>query len=126
MNQREWAFRRSLLGDMFLALYFPIADQDLIDWHNRHFEEFGPAERLLQMIDLAADIDVRDELRKVRAPTLVCHSRQDANAPLSAGRAVAAAIEGARFVELDSPNHILLGNGPAWGAFVTELRAFLG
>jgi len=39
---------------------------------------------------------------------------------------LASLIPGARFVELDSPNHILLGNGPAWGAFVTELRAFLG
>jgi pimeloyl-ACP methyl ester carboxylesterase/AraC-like DNA-binding protein len=126
MNQREWAFRRSLLGDMFLTLYFPTADQELIDWHNRHFEEFGPVERLVQMIELAADIDVRHALANVRAKTLVCHSRQDANAPLSAGRAVAAAIQGARFVELDSPNHILLGNERAWPVFVTELRAFLG
>jgi pimeloyl-ACP methyl ester carboxylesterase/AraC-like DNA-binding protein len=125
MNQREWSFRRSMLGEMFLTLYFPNADAELIDWHNKHFEELGPVERLLQMIELAADIDVREELAKVRAPTLVCHSKLDGNSPLAAGRAVADGISGARFVELDSANHILLGNEPAWPPFVTEMRAFL-
>jgi len=28
-------------------------------------------------------------------------------------------------VELDSANHILLGNEPAWPVFTRELRAFL-
>ncbi len=125
MNRREWAFRRILLGEMFLTLYFPTADQEVIDWHNRHFEEFGPTERLMAMIDLAADINVRSELARVRAETLVCHSKQDGNAPLSAGRAVAEGIPGARFVELESPNHILLGNEPAWPVFTHELRTFL-
>ena len=125
MNQREWAFRRSLLGEMFLTLYFPTADQELIDWHNSHFEEFGPVERLQAMIELAADIDVRHELSKIRAETLICHSKQDGNAPLSAGRAVADGIKGSRFVELNSPNHVLLEHEPAWPVFVRELRAFL-
>jgi pimeloyl-ACP methyl ester carboxylesterase len=126
MNQREWAFRRSLLGEMFLTLYFPTADQELIDWHNRHFDELGPVPRLQQMIEVAADIDVRDELATIAAHTLVCHAKQDGNAPLLAGQAVADGIPDARFVELDSANHILLGNEPAWPVFVREMRAFLG
>ncbi len=35
-------------------------------------------------------------------------------------------IPGARFVLLESANHILLKEEPAWDAFVVELRAFLG
>ena len=125
LNQREWAFRRSLMGEMFLTLYFPNAETDVIEWHNSHFEEFGPTERLLEMIEVAADIDVRSELAKVSAPTLVCHAKQDGNAPIDAGRAVADGIAGAKFVEIDSANHILLGNEPAWPVFVREMRAFL-
>ena len=125
MNRREWSFRRSMLGEMFLTLYFPSADQELIDWHNAHFEELGPVPRLEAMIELAADIDVRGDLQHIRAPTLVCHSINDANAPLGAGRAVADAIAGSRFVELDSANHFLLGGEPAWRAFVREMRVFL-
>lgn len=125
MNQREWSFRRSLLGEMFLTLYFPEASQELIDWHNSHFPEFGPVTRLQEMIDLAAEIDVRSDLPNVVAETLVCHSKRDGNAPLSAGKAVADAIEGSRFVELESSNHILLEHEVAWPALIRELRTFL-
>jgi pimeloyl-ACP methyl ester carboxylesterase/AraC-like DNA-binding protein len=125
MNRREWSFRRSLLGEMFIALYYPGADQELIDWHNAHFEQLGPIKNMEAIIEVAADIDVRDELSKVRAPTLVCHANKDGNAPLSAGRAVADGIADARFVELESANHILLPKEPAWNAFTRELRAFL-
>jgi hypothetical protein len=38
---------------------------------------------------------------------------------------MAAGIPGARFVPLDSPNHILLEGEPAFDRFFEELRAFL-
>lgn len=44
---------------------------------------------------------------------------------LHVGREVADGISGARFVELDSADHILLGDEPAWPAFTRELRGFL-
>ena len=78
-----------------------------------------------RMIEVAAWIDVREELSRITAPTLVCHARSDGNAPLSAGREIADAIAGSRFSELDSANHVLLGDEPAWPAFTREMRAFL-
>ena len=125
MNRRQPSFRRSLLGEMFITLYFPSASQELIDWHNDHFQTLGPVPSMARIIELASVIDVRSDLGQVRAPTLVCHSRQDGNAPLAAGRKVADGIAGSRFVELDSANHILLGAEPAWPVFIRELRSFL-
>ena len=125
MNRRQPSFRRSLLGEMFITLYFPSADQELIGWHNEQFKTLGPVPNMTRMIDLASWIDVKDELKKVKAPTLVGHGRQDGNTPLAAGRAVADGIEGARFVELESANHILLGDEPAWPVLVREMRQFL-
>jgi pimeloyl-ACP methyl ester carboxylesterase/AraC-like DNA-binding protein len=125
MNRRQPSFRRSLLGEMFITLYFPSASQELIDWHNEQFQTLGPVPNMLKMIELASWFDVRDELAKVKAETLVCHARQDGNAPVAVGKQVADAIKGARFVELDSANHVLLGDEPAWGEFTRELRAFL-
>jgi pimeloyl-ACP methyl ester carboxylesterase/AraC-like DNA-binding protein len=125
MNRRQPSFRRSLLGEMFITLYFPSASQELIDWHNEHFQTLGPVPSMARIIELASVIDVRSDLGQVRAPTLVCHSRQDGNAPLAAGRKVADGIAGSRFVELDSANHILLGAEPAWPVFIRELRSFL-
>jgi pimeloyl-ACP methyl ester carboxylesterase len=125
MNRRQPSFRRSLLGEMFITLYFPSADQPLIDWHNEYFNTLGPVPNMQRMIEIAAWIDVRDELSKIGAPTLVFHANKDGNAPVEVGRQVAEGIKGARFVELDSANHVLLGDEPAWPVFTRELRAFL-
>ena len=125
MNRRQPSFRRSLLGEMFITLYFPSADQPLIDWHNEYFNTLGPVPNMQRMIEIAAWIDVRDELAKIGAPTLVFHANKDGNAPVEVGRQVAEGIKGARFVELDSANHVLLGDEPAWPVFTRELRAFL-
>ena len=86
----------------------------------------GPVPRLQEMIEVAADIDVRDELAKVRAPTagLPCQTRWQCAARVRPGRSPTT-IPGARIVELDSANHILLGDEPAWPVFTRELRAFL-
>jgi DNA-binding NarL/FixJ family response regulator len=53
------------------------------------------------------------------------HARDDRVVPIDEGRLLAALIPAARFVVLDSANHILLDNEPAWDTFVSELEAFL-
>ena len=59
-------------------------------------------------------------------PTLICHARHDARIPFEEGRRLAALIPSARFVPLESQNHVLLEDEPAWQQFLSELRAFLG
>ncbi len=53
------------------------------------------------------------------------HARRDAMVPFDQGRRLAAGIRGARFVELDSENHLLLPSEPAFARFLKELRRFL-
>jgi pimeloyl-ACP methyl ester carboxylesterase len=125
MNRRQPAFRRSLLGEMFITLYYPSASQALIDWHNEHFQRLGPAKNMEPVIDLVSRIDIRDELAKIRAPTLMFHCRLDGNVPLVAGKQAAEGIADARFVELDSANHFVLEDEPAWQVITREMRAFL-
>jgi len=125
MNRRQPSFRRSLLGEMFITLYFPSAGQQLIDWHNEHFNTLGPVPNMQKIIEVASLIDVRDQLAKVKAPTLVLHANKDGNAPVAVGRQVAEGITGARFIELEGANHVLLGDEPAWPVFTQELRKFL-
>jgi DNA-binding SARP family transcriptional activator/pimeloyl-ACP methyl ester carboxylesterase len=54
-----------------------------------------------------AEADVRAELPRISAPTLVLHPARDASVPVVLARAMAAAIPGARFVELDSDIHLI-------------------
>lgn len=72
------------------------------------------------------DIDVRDAAARVRCPTLVVHARNDVRAPFEEGRLLAGLIPKARFVSLDTSNHILLSQEPAFGEFFDTLRGFLG
>jgi DNA-binding CsgD family transcriptional regulator len=71
-------------------------------------------------------LDIRNRLADVRIPTLVVHCRHDACIPFELGRELAAGIPNARFVELDSRNHVLLENEPAWGRFCALLDEFIG
>ena len=71
-------------------------------------------------------IDVTALLPEVAVPTLVAHARADAMIPFAEGRLLATDIREARFLPLDSQNHILLAEEPAWPAFLAGLREFLG
>lgn len=63
----------------------------------------------------AADAaQVRALLEQVSVPTLMLHARDDAVILFAAGRELAARIPEAEFVVLESHNHLLLENQPAW------------
>ncbi len=66
-----------------------------------------------------------DDIPEISCPTLVLHAREDAIIPFDEGRRVASLISGAQFVPLESRNHLLLENEPAWKQFVAAIAAFL-
>lgn len=71
-------------------------------------------------------IDVESLAKQVEVPTLIFHVTGDKVVPFEAGRKLASLIPGARFVPLESENHILLENDPAWKRFLSEVRSFIG
>jgi pimeloyl-ACP methyl ester carboxylesterase len=70
-------------------------------------------------------IDIRLLAPGVQAPTLILHARGDAAVPFEEGRVLASLIPGARFVALDSKNHLLTANEDAWRGFLGAFREFL-
>jgi pimeloyl-ACP methyl ester carboxylesterase/DNA-binding CsgD family transcriptional regulator len=72
------------------------------------------------------EIDVTELARRVTAPTLILHLRDDAVVPFDQGRLLATLVPGATFVPLEGRNHILLSTEPAWPAFLAAVRRFLG
>jgi class 3 adenylate cyclase len=71
------------------------------------------------------DVDVRDILPLVRAPTLCIHARGDRVVNVRAGRYVAEHIPGAKIIELPGIDHSLLGHPGALDAveeFLTGVR----
>jgi pimeloyl-ACP methyl ester carboxylesterase/DNA-binding CsgD family transcriptional regulator len=64
-------------------------------------------------------------LPEITAPTLVIHSVGDRMNDFSFARLLASRIDGARLVGLESDNHILLEDEPAWPVFLRTVTEFL-
>ncbi len=80
----------------------------------------GAAVALLRM---NSEIDVREVLPHVQAPTLVLHRVGDLDANVAEGRWIAERIPGARFVELEGDSHLLWAGDT--DAIVDEIEEFL-
>ena len=74
---------------------------------------------------LTNHLDITEIAQQVRTPTLVLHARDDRRPPFEQGRLLASLIPSSRFVALDSSNHILLGDEPAWLVFTAEVEDLL-
>jgi len=59
-----------------------------------------------------AGTDNRSLGPRIKCPTLVLHAREDARIPFEEGRSLAALIPDARFVPLESRNHVLIESEP--------------
>jgi pimeloyl-ACP methyl ester carboxylesterase/DNA-binding CsgD family transcriptional regulator len=70
-------------------------------------------------------IDVRESASRVKCPTLILHARGDRRVPFEEGRLLAGLVPGARLLPLETENHILLPQEPAFRQFFGELEAFV-
>jgi pimeloyl-ACP methyl ester carboxylesterase/DNA-binding CsgD family transcriptional regulator len=121
-----WDQENPVFREVFTSLFVPEATREQQQW-------FTDLMRITSKPAIAANIlraygmvDIRSRLSDVRTPTLVVHCRSDACIPFGLGRELAAGIPKARFVELDSRNHVLLESESAWGRFRALLDEFLG
>src|SRR3712207_6698167 len=69
--------------------------------------------------------DSSARLAELDLPTLVLHSRGDQMNEFEHSRYLAANIRGARLVALESSNHIVLADEPAWPVLLREITDFL-
>jgi pimeloyl-ACP methyl ester carboxylesterase len=103
----------------------PDASKEQADAFNELQRRTTSAECAARYLETVSNFDVDDLLDKVRVPTLVMHARNDLMNPFDEGRRMASAIPGARFVDLQSNNHVLLPGEPAFNRFIEETVLFL-
>lgn len=109
----------------FTSLFMPDAPPDNQDWFNELQQKTTSPENAAQLLNALGDVDVRDCLPSVQAPTLVLHCRGDMRVPLDAGRELATGIKNARFVMLETNNHLMPQSDPAWQKCSEAIAAFL-
>jgi pimeloyl-ACP methyl ester carboxylesterase len=110
---------------LFTSRFMPGGDRDLWEAFNELQKTTTTPEIAAQILELCGRIDVTAAAARVRAPTLILHGRQDKVIEYPLGRAVAANVPDARFVALDTDNHLLLADEPAWAVFRREVLSFL-
>jgi pimeloyl-ACP methyl ester carboxylesterase/DNA-binding CsgD family transcriptional regulator len=120
-----WGRPDSTFRRVFTSLMIPGATEQQMQWLDELQRVAASASTayLARAQRMQADSDPL--LGGLRVPTLVLHSRGDRMNDFSYGRHLASSIPGARLVALDSDNHILLGDEPAWPVFVHEVEEFL-
>src|SRR5262245_12011260 len=121
-----WGQDNPAFRQLWTSLYVPDGTLEQYQWFNEMQKVSASPENAFRLINELGQIDVTELLPQVKAPTLVIHRRGDAAVPFEAGRMLASSIPGARFVELEGRNHLLLENEPAWARFVSEVRQLIG
>jgi len=120
-----WGQDNPAFRQVFTSRFAPRASPEQMQWFNELQRITVSPENAARFYEVFGSIDVRHRLAQIRVPTLVLHARQDAEIPLSCGRQFATRIPGARFVTLESENHLLLADEPAFAQFDREVARFL-
>lgn len=110
---------------MWTSLFIPGGSKEQADWFNEMQRMSTSPENAVRYAQAVAEVDVTGLLPQVRVPTLVMHAREEMRVPFEASRRMAAGIPGARFVPLQSSNHLILEHEPAFLRFVEEIISFL-
>jgi pimeloyl-ACP methyl ester carboxylesterase len=120
-----WGADTPAFRQLFTMMFIPDGDQEQISWFNELQRVTVSPDHASRLHETFGDIDVSSILTDITVPTLVLHASGDLVVPFQSGRAFATGIRGARFVQLDSANHILLADEPAFSKFCREVRRFV-
>jgi len=125
MLRAGWARKDPIFRRVFTQSFIPDANEEQMRWFDELQRMSTSAENILAGRAARRTINLTDQLGEMRVPTLVMHAVGDVMTEFELAHDVATRVPDARLVPLDSRNHILLADEPAWGLFVDELRRFI-
>lgn len=120
-----WGTRNPAFRQVFSSQFLPDAGPELLEAFDELQRRSSSASDALRIVQVAMQMDAVAKARAIKCPTLILHATGDQIIPFDEGRTLAALIPEARFVPLESRNHILLEREPAWTRFLEEIETFL-
>jgi class 3 adenylate cyclase/pimeloyl-ACP methyl ester carboxylesterase len=120
-----WGGAVPAFRQVFSSIYIPSASEEQKRWYDELQQVSSTGEMAARLWQARGHIDITDTARRITQPTLILHARHDLAVPWEEGRRLASLLPNARFVTLESDNHILQEGEPAWEVFLSEVRAFL-
>ena len=122
---RSWGQANPATRQIFTTSMVPDATKEEFEAFNELQRNAGAPETIARLFKTIHSFDVRELAKQVTVPTLVMHARDEPGVPLEYGREMASLIPGARFIALESRNHVLLEREPAYKRFLEEACAFI-
>jgi len=120
-----WGRPQHTFRRVFTSMMIPGATEEQMRWLDELQRVAASAETASNALRQRSAANCLHLLPGLDVPTLVLHSLRDQMNDFEHGRLLATRIPGARLVPLDSDNHIVLGDEPAWPVLVDEVRSFV-
>jgi pimeloyl-ACP methyl ester carboxylesterase/DNA-binding CsgD family transcriptional regulator len=120
-----WARPESEFRRVFTSLMIPGATPEQMTWLDDLQRVATSTENAIRFREARSGVDLTDVLGGLDVPTLVIQGKDERINSFEGSRELASLIPGAQLTALDSANHILLADEPAWPVFVSEVRTFL-
>ncbi len=125
LGRVSWRRDDATFRQVFASQFLPEAPREQWEAFNDLQRATTSVDNVVRFLDSFAHIDVSAVAPKVSCPTLILHSRRDVRVPESQARELARLIPDSRLVFLESGNHILTQDEPAWPVLVDGVDRFL-
>jgi pimeloyl-ACP methyl ester carboxylesterase/DNA-binding CsgD family transcriptional regulator len=125
LAQLGWGTDDAAFRQVFTSQFMPEGTAEQFAAFNELQRVSASPEQAVKTFQVASQVDVSEQARRIACPTLVLHARGDLRVPFEEGRLLGSLVPGARFVPLDSRNHVLFESEAAFRLFREELQAFL-
>lgn len=120
-----WGSENPAYRQVFTTELIPEGTSEQFTWFN-HLQLISTSPANAMEVQRSFNqVDVRELAKAIKVPTMAVHAKHDGAVLFEKGRQIAAHIPGARFTIIDSKNHILMKNEPAWSHFWDEFYRFL-
>jgi DNA-binding CsgD family transcriptional regulator len=120
-----WARPGSEFRRVFTSLMIPEATEEQMSWLDELQRVAVTGETAYRARRARVRADASDDLHRLTMPTLILHSVGDRMNEFERARTLAARLPDARLVPLESSNHIVLEDEPAWPVFVDQVTRFI-
>jgi len=119
-----WGGDEPSFRQVFTTQFMPDASLEVIRAFNDMMPLTSSAKTAAEIFRTNGDINVEVEARGLRCPTLVAHGTGDLRIPFEEGRRLAGLIPQAAFLTLETRNHLMLRDDPAWRKLLDAIVEF--
>ncbi|MFL5769908.1 MAG: alpha/beta fold hydrolase [Chloroflexota bacterium] len=120
-----WAKPDPVFRRVFTTRFIPDATEAQLRWFDDLQRMSTSPENAVASRIGRQEVDIVADIPRITAPTLILQATGDRSTSFDNAVRVSGLIPDSRLVALDSRNHILLADEPAWATFVDEVAAFI-